>query len=86
MTGKIHEKHTSQIWFKPGNIVEFTFNFGCGIYVADNFAVNNLNLFKNMMNKEDEEKVEDKVEDKKPEWTMFRSFFFASHGSTELEF
>ena len=43
-----------------------------------------MNIFKNMINKEDEGNEEDTK--KEPEWTMFRSFFFALHGSTELDF
>ncbi len=34
LNGKLTEKHTSQIWFKEGNNVEFTFNFGCGIFTG----------------------------------------------------
>jgi uncharacterized protein YutD len=84
LTGKINEKHTSQIWFKEGNIIEFTFNFGCGIFIGENIASNPMNIFKNMINKEDEGNEEDTK--KEPEWTMFRSFFLALHGSTELDF
>ena len=39
------EKHTSQIWFKNGNIVDFTLNFGCGIFVGPSPDSNILNVF-----------------------------------------
>ena len=35
LSGKLNEKHTSQVWFKDGNKVEYTFNIGCGVFLGD---------------------------------------------------
>ncbi len=39
---KLHEHHTSQIWFKKGNNLEYTFNFGCSVMVGNKNDANPL--------------------------------------------
>ncbi len=34
LQGKLADKHTSQVWFKEGDIIEFSANFGCGVFVG----------------------------------------------------
>jgi len=84
LTGKLTEKHTSQIWFKEGNIAEFTFNFGCGVFIGPANDANPLSLFSNMFKPQDEQDQAKKTENS--DWKMYRSFFIATHGSAELDF
>ncbi len=55
LSDKLTEKHTSQIWFKEGNIVDFSFNFGCGIFVGPPPDSNILNVFQSMMGQVNED-------------------------------
>lgn len=34
LQGKLADKHTSQVRFKEGDIIEFAANFGCGVFVG----------------------------------------------------
>ena len=34
LKGKIEDTHMSQIWFKQGNALGFSFHFGCGVFVG----------------------------------------------------
>jgi hypothetical protein len=55
LSDKLTEKHTSQIWFKEGNIIDFSFNFGCGIFVGPPPDSNILNVFQSMMGQVNED-------------------------------
>ena len=50
LTGHLQEKHTSQVWFKPENTIEYAFNFGCGIFTGPAPDSNPISLFSNLMN------------------------------------
>ena len=45
LQGKMQENHVSQVWFKEGNKFEFTFNFGCGIFIGPKIADNPMAFF-----------------------------------------
>ena len=49
LQNKLADKHTSQIWFKEGNILEFAANFGCGVFVGDKADVNPMEVFQEVM-------------------------------------
>lgn len=84
------------MWFKPENTVEYAFNFGCGIFTGPAPDSNPISLFSNFMNakkpaqNDDDEGEENSKEpllkEKEDKWEMFRSFFLAIHGKTQIEF
>jgi hypothetical protein len=82
LSGKLNERHTSQVWFKDGNRLEFTFNFGCGLFTAP-FGDNPISFFQNLI---DAGLAGTPLNEDEGQWRMFRSFFFAIHGSTQLQF
>lgn len=49
LQGKLDEKHTSQIWFKEGGIIEFAANFGCGVFVGATAESNPIEMFQNII-------------------------------------
>ena len=81
LDGKLTEKHTSQIWFKADNIIDYSFNFGCGIFVGPQHTQTPFNVIGNLINADNSTD-----ESESSDWKMFRSFFIAVHGSTQLEF
>jgi len=86
LKGKLTDKHTSQVWFKEGNIIEFAANFGCGVFVGSVAEQNPMELFQQVM------KIINKVPDNgnrqqsSDDWANFRSFYVSVTGSAELAF
>jgi hypothetical protein len=88
LQGKLADKHTSQVWFKEGNIIEFAANFGCGVFVGGVAEQNPMELFQQVM------KIINKIPDNNSnnkqqtndEWANFRSFYVSVTGSLELAF
>ena len=74
LSGKLQDTHTSQIWFKEGNIVEWSFHFGCGIFVGGEADADSL--------------IREAKEGKagSNDLGMYRSFFVGAGGRAELEF
>lgn len=45
----IEDTHTSQIWFKDGNKLDYSFNFGCGVFVNKKSSTDPRELFSSIM-------------------------------------
>jgi hypothetical protein len=49
LQGKLEDKHTSQIWFKDGGIIEVSANFGCGVFIGKAVEANPMELFQTVI-------------------------------------
>lgn len=73
MTGKLDDTYISQIWFKKDNIIEFNFNFGCGVVYNAKSTASPLSIFKSL-------------DIDSSEWLPWRTFFYSLRGDIKFDF
>jgi hypothetical protein len=87
LKGKLEDHHTSQVRFKDGGIIEWSANFGCGIFIGKPAEGNPMELFQNViktLNKIPTQKDNANIGNE-GDWKNFRSFFMSANGKVQMD-
>jgi hypothetical protein len=78
LSGKIKDTHTSQIWFRKGNKIDYSFNFGCGVFVSKKAGTDPKALFQSIIAAAYQNAG--KTDNSAEEWINYRSIFLSVNG------